>query len=90
MNSTQSKLRRNEHSRFEDNDLAELLFKAIDSKAGSPGGGRVPDWAREQEIQRLEQARQAKVCTLNDFRQRLGLKRTFIYMYPFLVLLSHL
>lgn len=87
---TQSKLRRNEHGRFEDNDLAKLLFDAIEAKAGSPGGGRVPDWSREQEILRLEQARQVKVCTLNEFRQHLGLKRAFKSMYPFLALSSHL
>lgn len=56
--------------------MAELLFNAIEAKAGFPGEA-VPDWAREGEIQKLKQARLAKVCTLNEFRQRLGLKRAF-------------
>jgi hypothetical protein len=57
--------------------LAELLFNAIEAKAGCPGGNAVPEWAREREILKLRQARQAKVCTLNEFRQYLGLKCAF-------------
>ncbi|KAF8344879.1 heme peroxidase [Amanita rubescens] len=68
-------LHRNDEQRFEDNDLADLLFNAIEEKAGSPGGRTAPDWAREQEIKKLEQARESNVCTLNEFRERLGLKR---------------
>ena len=74
---SESNLRRDKHDRFEDNDLAELLFDAIEEKAGCPGGKTVPDWAREAEILKLRQARQAKVCTLNEFRQYLGLRRAF-------------
>jgi linoleate 10R-lipoxygenase len=86
-----SKLRRNEHGYFEDNDLAELLFNAIEEKAGSPGGRRVPGWAREHEIQKLKHARQANVCTLNEYRQLLGLKRAFIsVLSSFPVSLPHL
>lgn len=77
MNMTQSNLRRNEDGRFDDNDLAELLLNATEVKAGFPCGGAVPDWAREQEILKLKQARGANVCTLNEFRQYLGLKRAF-------------
>ncbi|KAF8710136.1 hypothetical protein AX14_013425 [Amanita brunnescens Koide BX004] len=51
-----SDLRCNKHDYFEDNDLAELLFDAI------------------EEILKLRQAKQANVCTLNEFRQHLGLK----------------
>ena len=57
--------------------MAELLFNAIEAKAGCPGGNAVPEWAREREILKLKQARHAKVCTLNEFRQHLGLKRAF-------------
>ncbi|KAF8708899.1 hypothetical protein AX14_013538 [Amanita brunnescens Koide BX004] len=67
-------LRRNEIDCFEDNDLAELLFDAIEVKAGYPGGRTVPDWALEENVLKLRQARQANVCTLNEFRQHLGLK----------------
>ncbi|KAF8325513.1 hypothetical protein F5887DRAFT_1085399 [Amanita rubescens] len=67
-------LRRNDDNRFEDNDLADLLFNAAETMAGSPGAKAVPEWAREQEILKLKQARQANVCTLNEFRQYLGLE----------------
>ncbi|KAF8335122.1 heme peroxidase [Amanita rubescens] len=65
-------LHRNHRERFEDNDLADILFNAIEKKAG---GRTAPDWAREQEIKKLEQARESNVCTLNEFRERLGLKK---------------
>ncbi|KAF8687851.1 hypothetical protein AX14_003638 [Amanita brunnescens Koide BX004] len=84
-------LGRNKDGYFEDNDLAELLFHAIEAKAGSPGGRAVPDWAREESILKLRQARQANVCTLNKFRQHLGLKRVFnSVLSSFLVSPSHL
>ncbi|KAK2467669.1 hypothetical protein APHAL10511_000524 [Amanita phalloides] len=67
-------VRRNKNDYFDDNDLAKLLFNATETKAGSPGGKAVPYWAREQEIRKIQQARQANVCTLNEFRKRLGLK----------------
>ena len=63
--------------------MAELLFDAIEAEAGCPGGKAVPDWAGEQEILKLEQARQADVCTLNEFRQHLGLKRALIHALLF-------
>jgi hypothetical protein len=74
MNMIRSDLFRNKHDCFEDNDLAELLVKATETKAGSPGGKAVPDWAREREIQKIKHAREANVCTLNEFRRHLGLK----------------
>ena len=77
LNQRKSNLRRNNHNRFEDNDLAELLFDAVETLAGSPGAKAVPEWAREQEILKLKRARQANVCTLNEFRQYLGLERVF-------------
>ncbi|KAF8724506.1 hypothetical protein AX14_008737 [Amanita brunnescens Koide BX004] len=67
-------LSRNKRGYFEDNDLAEVLCKAIEANAGCPGGKAVPHWAREQEISKLLQARQANVCTLNGFRKHLGLE----------------
>jgi hypothetical protein len=86
----QSNLRRNKDDRFEDNDLAELLLNATEVKAGSPGGGAAPDWAREQEILKLQKARRANVCTLNEFRRYLGLKRAFLStFFPSIVLQSH-
>ncbi|SRR6266576_154510 len=88
MNATQSRLRRNDQQRFEDNDLADLLFNAIEEKAGSPGGRSVPDWAREQEIKKLEQARETNVCTLNEFRERLGLKRALASAFSSFIVLS--
>ena len=57
--------------------MAELLFDAVETLAGSPGAKAVPEWAREQEILKLKRARQANVCTLNEFRQYLGLERVF-------------
>jgi hypothetical protein len=74
VNITQNSLDRNHQKRFEDNDLADILFNAIEKKAG---GRTVPDWAREQEIKKLKQARESNVCTLNEFRERLGLKSAF-------------
>ena len=82
----ESNLRRNEDGYFEDNDLAELVFDAIEAKAGCPGGKAVPDWAREREILKFKQARQAKVCTLNEFRQHLGLKRAFASIHSSLLI----
>ena len=70
--------------------MAELLFDAIEEKAGCPGGKTVPDWAREAEILKLRQARQAKVCTLNEFRKHLGLKRPFTTVFSFLFVLISL
>ena len=52
-----------------------MLFNATETKAGSPGGSSVPDWPREWEIQKIKHAQEANVCTLNEFRQHLGLKR---------------
>ena len=87
----ESNLGRSENGYFEDNDLAELLFHAVETKAGSPGGRAVLDWAREESILKLRQARQANVCTLNEFRQHLGLKRVFKFVLSsFLVLMTHL
>jgi linoleate 10R-lipoxygenase len=82
MNITQSNLRRNDQGFFEDNDLADLLFNAIEDKAGSPGGKPIPNWAREHEIEKLKQARESNVCYLNEFRERLGLKRVFTSVFP--------
>ena len=79
----ESDLRRNKHDYFEDNDLAELLFDAVEANAGCPGGRAVPGWARGREILKLKQARQANVCTLNEFRQHLGLKRALIHALLF-------
>jgi hypothetical protein len=83
-----SNLRRNELDCFEDNDLVELLFDAIEAEAGYPGGRAVPNWARDENILKLRQAREANVCTLNQFRQHLGLKRAFKSVLSFLVLMS--
>jgi hypothetical protein len=88
MNATQSHYRRNAQQRFEDNDLANLLFNAIEEKAGSPGGRSIPDWAREQEIERLKQARETNVCTLNEFREHLGLKRELAFAFSSFIILS--
>ena len=55
--------------------MGELLVKATETKAGFPGSRSVPDRAREWEMQKVMQAREANVCTLNEFRQHLGLKR---------------
>ncbi|KAF8630033.1 hypothetical protein AX15_003144 [Amanita polypyramis BW_CC] len=67
-------LSRNKRGYFEDSDLAEKILDATEVRAGMPGCATIPKWAREHEIRRIEQARIANVCTLNDFRKHIGLK----------------
>ena len=78
-----SNLHRNLFDCFDDNDLAELLYNAIEEKTGTLGGAAVPHLAREHEIVKMKKARQANVCTFNEFRQHLGLKRMFTFMSSF-------
>ena len=78
---TSISLLRNKHGYFEDSDLAEVLFRATEARAGKPGCTTIPSWAREQEVRKIEQARKANVCTLNEFRKHLGLERRSSYEF---------
>ncbi|KAF8630028.1 hypothetical protein AX15_003143 [Amanita polypyramis BW_CC] len=65
---------RNEKGYFEDSDLARVLFDATETRAGFPDYAIFSDWGREHVIREIKRARTANVCTLNEFRQHLGLE----------------
>ncbi|KAG6847554.1 hypothetical protein H0H93_007410, partial [Arthromyces matolae] len=72
-------LKRGADGRFADDDLANILYSATETPAGSFRGRGTPTVLRVVEILSLEQSRAWGVCTMNEFRKFLGLKtfRTF-------------
>lgn len=72
-----SSLKRGLDGRFNDADLFSVLADATESPASSFGGQNSPGVLRLVEIMGMEQARSWGVCTMNEFRQFLGLKRTW-------------
>ncbi|KAG9026836.1 hypothetical protein FRB95_008385 [Tulasnella sp. JGI-2019a] len=60
--------------RFDDDELANILHNATETVAQSYRARGTPDVMRVIEIIAIEQARSWGVCTLNEFRQFLGLK----------------
>ncbi|KAF9458998.1 heme peroxidase [Collybia nuda] len=61
--------------KFKDDDLSRILQDATADPAGAYGAGRTPASLRVIEILGLEQARTWGVCTMNEFRAYLGLKK---------------
>ncbi|OJT01856.1 Linoleate 10R-lipoxygenase [Trametes pubescens] len=61
-------------SRFDDGALADILKNATEHPAGKFKARGTPYVMRLHEIMGIEQNRQWGVCSLNDFRQFLGLK----------------
>ncbi|KAJ7785469.1 heme peroxidase [Mycena olivaceomarginata] len=67
-NRTFGGLKRGPDGKFSDDDIAKILLDATESPAGAYR-------ARELRIMGILQARQWGVCTMNEFRQFLGLKQ---------------
>ncbi|KAF7336327.1 Heme peroxidase [Mycena venus] len=73
---TFGRLKRSADGKFSDDDLATILQDATESPAGSAFRARgIPGVLRLVEMLGIVQARQWGVCTLNEFRQYLGLRK---------------
>ena len=72
-----SRLKRGPDGKFNDDDLASILYAAIESPAGAFGGLNTPESLRFIEILGIRQARGWGLGTFNEFREFLGLKSTF-------------
>ncbi|GJJ14559.1 hypothetical protein Clacol_008824 [Clathrus columnatus] len=68
-------LKRGSDGSFSDDDIARVLQDATESMAGAYRGQGTPGVFRLIEMVAMEQARQWGVCSLNEFREFLGLKR---------------
>ncbi|KAI0792157.1 linoleate diol synthase [Abortiporus biennis] len=68
-------LQRGEDGRFKDEDLARILHTQTEHPAGAFKARGTPHIMRLHEIMGIEQNRRWGVCSLNDFRAFLGLKR---------------
>ncbi|KAJ7704765.1 heme peroxidase [Mycena rosella] len=68
-------LQRGPDGKFSDDAIAKILLDATESPAGAYGARGTPGVLRVIEIMGILQARQWGVCTMNEFRQFLGLKQ---------------
>ncbi|KAG6809913.1 hypothetical protein H0H92_014111 [Tricholoma furcatifolium] len=68
-------LKRSSSGEFSDDDLAQILYNAIEAPAGAFRGRGTPEVLRLIEIMGIEQSRAWGVCTMNEFRKFLGLKQ---------------
>ncbi|KAF9553362.1 heme peroxidase [Agrocybe pediades] len=68
-------LQRGQDGKFNDDELADILKFAIETPAGAFRGQGTPPVLRLVEIMGIEQSRQWGLCTMNEFRQFLGLKQ---------------
>ncbi|KAJ6487073.1 heme peroxidase [Mycena vitilis] len=68
-------LTRGPDGKFDDDALAKILLDATESPAGAYRARGTPEVLRVIEIMGILQARQWGVCTMNEFRQFLGLKQ---------------
>jgi linoleate 10R-lipoxygenase len=71
------RLKRGPDGRFSDDDLARILKTATHNPAGAFRGRGTPPVLRMIEIMGIEQSRLWGACTMNEFRQFLGLRRMF-------------
>ena len=71
----QNRLKRQPDGSFESNKLAEILHKATKTIACGFGPRGIPAVLKPVEVMGIEQARKWGVCTLNEFRQFMGLKK---------------
>jgi hypothetical protein len=76
-------LERNEDGKFKDGDLAKILMDATAHHAGAFKARGTPHIMRTVEIMTITMARRWGVCTLNEFRKSLGLKRESRYNIQF-------
>ncbi|KAF7967367.1 hypothetical protein HWV62_34487 [Athelia sp. TMB] len=67
-------LRRGMDGRVDDADIARVLQHATESVACSAGARSIPPSLRVIEMMAMNKARDWKICSLNDFRNFLGLK----------------
>ncbi|KAJ7803765.1 heme peroxidase [Mycena olivaceomarginata] len=74
-NRTFGGLERGPDGKFSDDDIAKILLDATESPAGAYRARGTPGVLRVIEIMGILQARQWGVCTMNEFRQFLGLKQ---------------
>ena len=68
-------LKRGPDGRFSDDDLARVLHDATEQVSGAYRARGSPAPLRIVEIMGMLQAREWGVCTMNEFREWLGLKR---------------
>lgn len=68
-------LKRQEDGTFRDEDLARVLQTATDNPAAAFKARGSPGVMRLNDVMGIEQSRRWGVCSLNDFRTFLGLKR---------------
>ncbi|KAJ7448053.1 heme peroxidase [Mycena latifolia] len=68
-------LKRGPGGNFSDDDIAKTLLDATESPASAFGAQGTPGVLKVIEIMGILQARKWGVCTMNEFRQFLGLKR---------------
>ncbi|CAE7200257.1 unnamed protein product [Rhizoctonia solani] len=61
--------------RFKDDDIARILQDATEHPARRYGARGTPEVLRIIEIMSMLQARRWGVCTMNEFRERMGLQR---------------
>lgn len=71
------RLKRGDDGKFADADIAKILHDATDAPAGSFRGQGTPSVLRIAEIMGIEQSRQWGLCTMNEFRKFLGLRRAY-------------
>ncbi|KAI0051062.1 heme peroxidase [Auriscalpium vulgare] len=69
-----AKLKRDANGRFANADLARILQNATESPASAFKARGTPEVLRVIEILTIEQSRAWGVCSLNEFRQFMGLK----------------
>ncbi|CAE6439631.1 unnamed protein product [Rhizoctonia solani] len=67
-------IKRGTDGRFDDNDLAYILQNSTESVAHRYGARGTPEVFKVIEILGIEQARRWGVCSMNEFRIRMGLK----------------
>ncbi|KEP48319.1 linoleate diol synthase [Rhizoctonia solani 123E] len=67
-------IKRGPDGRFTDDDLAFVLQNATESVAHRYGARGTPEVFKVVEILGIEQARRWGVCSMNEFRMRMGLK----------------
>ncbi|KZT00985.1 heme peroxidase [Laetiporus sulphureus 93-53] len=72
---TFSGLKRQQDGSFSDDDIAKLLHDGTEKVAGAYRARGTPACLRVIEMVCIEQARKWGVCTMNEFREFLGLKR---------------
>ncbi|KAF9258714.1 heme peroxidase [Marasmius fiardii PR-910] len=68
-------LKRGPDGRFSDDDLAKVLHDATENVACSYGARGTPAALKVVEVMGIQQARSWGVCTMNEFRQWLGLRQ---------------